>query len=189
MKSLHVAAILFFSGIIGLTSCSKKNDDVMPAPTQATPTTPTSTTTSTTTPTTTTTTSSTAALTSTGFVAKIDGKDYIPDFVYSKAVMPGNDGYYGIYGLDSRTGDVVFIGLPYAALVGTHKLSYVNYGGFSLGNGTDSYSTRVEPGEGTVTITKVTTTNVEGTFSFVAYNDKGTVKRTITDGKFNVPFK
>ncbi|WP_460947457.1 DUF6252 domain-containing protein [Spirosoma daeguense] len=190
MKTLHVAAILAFSGIIGLTSCSKKGDDVVPAPTQTTtPTTTTPTTNTTTAPVTATTTSTTTALATTGFVAKIDGKDYMPDLVYSKAVMPGNDGYYGIYGLDSKTGDVVFIGLPYAALVGTHKLSYVNYGGFSLGSGNDSFSTRVEPGEGTVTITKMTTTNVEGTFSFTAYNDKGTVKRTITEGRFNVPFK
>ncbi len=80
------------------------------------------------------------------------------------------------------------VALPYSALVGTHALSYVNYGVFSLGNGTDSFSTRVQPGEGTVTITNMTTTTVEGTFSFSAYSDKG-VKHTITEGKFSVPFK
>ncbi|GAB3952282.1 hypothetical protein GCM10028805_34000 [Spirosoma harenae] len=180
MKTLQVAAILAFSSIIGLSSCSKKSDDVMPAQTQ------TGTTTGSTTAQTTPTQSTTQA--TTGFFTKIDGKEYRPDFVYAKAVVPGNDGYYGIYGLDSKTGDVVMIALPYSALVGTHKLSYANFGAYSLGNGTNSFSTRYEPGEGTVTITNMTTTTVEGTFSFTAYSDKG-VKLTITEGKFSVPFK
>ena len=123
-----------------------------------------------------------------GFYTKVDGKEFRPDLVYARVAAPGNDGYYAIYGLDSKTSDVVMIALPYTALVGTHKLSYANFGVFSLGNGTNSFSTRVQPGDGTVTITKMTTTDVEGTFSFTAYSDKG-VKLTITEGKFSVPFK
>ncbi|QHV93921.1 DUF6252 family protein [Spirosoma endbachense] len=181
MKTLRVVAILAISSIFGLTSCSKKGDDVVPASTQTTPTTST-------TPSTTTTPGQSTTQTTSGFSTKVDGKDFIPDLVYAKVVAPGNDGYYAIYGLDSKTSDVVMIALPYSALVGTHKLSYVNFGVLSLGNGSDSFSTRVQPGDGTVTITKMTTTDVEGTFSFTAYSDKG-VKRTITEGKFNVPFK
>jgi hypothetical protein len=187
MKTLHVVAILAISGLFGLSSCSKKGDDVMPATTQTTPPTTTApaTTTTATAPTTTTTATTTTA---TGFFTKIDGKDFQPDLVYSRVAAPGIDGYYAIYGLDSRTSDVVMIALPYSALIGTHQLSYVNFGVLSPGNGTDSFSTRVQPGAGTVTITNMTTTNVEGTFSFTAYSDKG-VKRTLTEGRFNVPFK
>lgn len=195
MKTLHVVAVLAISGLFGLSSCSKKGDDVMPIATQTTPpsttTTAPTTTTTTTVPSTTTTapaTTTTASTTTTGFFAKIDGKEFQPDLVYSRVAAPGNDGYYAIYGLDSKTSDVVMIALPYSALIGTHQLSYVNFGTFSLGNGTDSFSTRVQPGEGTVTITKMTTINVEGTFSFTAYSDKG-VKRTVTEGKFNVLFR
>ncbi len=182
MKTLQVAAILAFSSLIGLTSCSKKLDDVMPAQTQTT-TTPATPTNGQTTPTQSTT------MSTTGFYSKIDGKEYRPDLVYARAAVPGNDGYYGIYGLDSKTGDVVVVQLPYsAAVVGTYKLSYVNFGSLSLGDGSNSFSTRYEPGDGTVTITKITTTDVVGTFSFTAYSDKG-VKRTITEGSFNVPIK
>jgi hypothetical protein len=167
MKTLRLLAILTICAIFTLTSCSKKNDDITPDPAQP---------------------GQSTDPNAAGFFSKINGKDFRPDLVYAKAVAPGDDGYYAIYGLDTKTSDVVMVALPYSALVGTHKLSYVNYGVFSLGNGTDSFSTRVEPGEGTVTVTKMTTTNVEGTFSFTAYSDKG-VKLTITDGKFNVLFK
>lgn len=162
MKTLRIVAILAISGIFSLSSCSKKGDEVTPGSTQ-----------NSTTP---------------GFFTKVDGKEFRPDLVYARVAAPGNDGYYAIYGLDSKTSDVVMIALPYSALVGTHKLSYANFGVFSLGNGTDSFSTRVQPGDGTVTITKMTTTDVEGTFSFTAYSDKG-VKRTITEGKFSAAFK
>ncbi len=183
MKTLRIVALLAISGIFGLSSCSKKGEDVMPAQAQ--------TTTPTTTPTTTTpqtTTAQSTTLATTGFVTKIDGKTFSPDLVYALAVAPGSDGYYAIYGLDSKTSDVAMIALPYTALVGTHKLSYANYGTFSLGNGSDSFSTRVEPGEGTVTITTLTTTQIIGTFTYTAYSDKG-VKRTLTEGSFNVPIK
>jgi hypothetical protein len=179
MKTLSVIAILTISGLFTLSSCSKKGDDVTPAATTQTPTT--------TKPTTTTTTTQSTSQ-STGFSSKIDGKDFRPDLGYAKAVAPGNEGYYAIYGLDSKTSDVVMIALPYSALAGTWKLSYVNFGALSLGDGSDSFSTRYEPGDGTVTITNMTTTMVEGTFSFTAYSNKG-VKRTITEGKFSVPFK
>lgn len=185
MKTLRVIAIVAISGVFGLSSCSKKGDDVIPAPTQTTPTTTTPTTT---TATTTPTQSTTQATSTLGFYTKIDGKVFQPDLVYARVAAPGNDGYYAIYGLDSKTSDVVMIALPYSALIGTHPLSYVNFGALSLGDGSNSFSTRVQPGEGTVTITNMTTTTVEGTFSFTAYSDKG-VKRTITEGKFSVPFK
>jgi hypothetical protein len=172
MKTLlKFVVVVALSGVFGLTSCSKKSDDIEPNPTDTkTPDT------------------KTPDANTPGFYAKIDGKEYRPDMVYSLVTMPANDGYYGIYGLDSKTGDVVVIGLPYAALVGTHALSYVNYGSLSLGDGSNSFSTRYEPGVGTITITSMTKTNVVGTFTFTAYSDKG-VKRTITEGKFNVPFK
>lgn len=175
MKTLRIAAIVAISGLFTLSACSKKSDDVVPVPTQ-------------TTPTTTTTPGQSTTQTTSAFVTKIDGKEFRPDLGYARVAAPGNDGYYAIYGLDSKTSDVVMIALPYSALIGTHPLSYVNFGALSLGNGTDSFSTRVQPGEGSVTITNMTTTIVEGTFSFTAYSDKG-VKRTITEGKFSVPFQ
>ncbi|GAB3994396.1 hypothetical protein GCM10028807_32090 [Spirosoma daeguense] len=168
MKTLRIASILVFSAIIGLTSCSKKNDDSVTPSQQGTGTG--------------TTTSSVA------FSTKVDGKDFKPDFAYAKISFPGNDGYYGIYGLDSKTSDVAVIALPNSAQVGTHELSSISFGSFSKGNGTESYSTVVKPGTGTVTITKKTSTEIVGTFSFTAYSDKG-VKITLTDGTFNVPIK
>ncbi|MBD2699878.1 hypothetical protein IC229_04475 [Spirosoma sp. BT702] len=165
MKTLRFAAILAFSGIISLTSCSKKNDDSV---------TPTGT--------------GTQQQSSVAFATKVDGKEFKPDFAYAKISFPGNDGYYGIYGLDSKTSDVAVIALPNSAQVGTHELSSISFGSFTKASTSDAYSTVVKPGTGTVTITKKTATEIAGTFSFTAYNEKG-IKITLTDGTFNVPIK
>ena len=178
MKTSHVITLLAISATLGLSACSKKSDDVTPAQTQttSTPTTPTSTTTA---PAATT----TAAV---GFQVKIDGKLFAPDFDYALASFPGADGYYAIYGLDSKTSDVVALALPYAVGEGTFPINTVNVGIMTINKA--DFST-VNGGSGTITITKKTATNLIGTFSFTAYDATGTVKSTLTEGSFNVGVK
>ncbi|GAB3890892.1 hypothetical protein GCM10028803_02150 [Larkinella knui] len=155
MKTSQFFAILAIIGLIGFSSCSKKSDDVAPEETATTA----------------------------GFRVKVDGKTYAPDFSYALASFPANDKYYGVYGLDSKTSDVVAIALPNTAGVGTHEISTVTFGVLNLGN--ESYST-INGGTGTITITKKTATNVVGTFSFTAYDATGKLKKALTEGSFNV---
>lgn len=163
MKIAHVVSLLAISTILSLSACSKKSDDVTPA----TPGTP--------------------AQTGAGVLVKVDGKLFAPDLNYALAAVPGKDYYYGIYGLDSKTSDVVVIALPYTVGEGTYPLNNVNVG--MLSTSKISFSTVVSGGTGTVTITKKTATNVVGTFSFTAYDDSGTQKSVLTEGSFNVAVK
>ena len=160
MKTAHVVTLLAISTILGLSACSKKSDDVTPA---------------------------TPAQTAAGVQVKVDGKLFAPDLNYALAAFPGRDYYYGIYGLDSKTSDVVVIALPYTVGEGTFPLNNVNIG--MLSTARTSFSTVVSGGTGTVTITKKTATNVVGTFSFTAYDDSGTQKSVLTEGSFNVAVK
>lgn len=118
-----------------------------------------------------------------GFRVKVDGKTYVPDFSYVLADFPGANGYYAIYGLDSKTSDVVAIALPNSAAVGTYAINAVNFGIVTINK--EDFST-INGGDGTVTITKKTDTNLVGTFSFTAYDATGKLKRSLTEGSFNV---
>ena len=157
MKTIQNVTLLALVALVGVSSCSKKSDDVTPAQTQTT--------------------------TQTGLSVKVDGKVYAPDFSYALATFPGANGYYAIYGLDSKTSDIVALALPTTAGEGTFTLSTVNLGILTIDK--EDYTT-INGGTGTITITKKTATNLVGTFSFTAYDATGTKKRTLTDGVFNV---
>ncbi|MVM29627.1 hypothetical protein GO755_06255 [Spirosoma sp. HMF4905] len=177
MKTTYVIAL--FAIISTLSACSKKSDDVMPAQTTTTPTTPTTTTTPTTP------TQSTTQVAA-GFQVKVDGYVYTPDLNYALTSSPADDTYYGIYGLDSKTGNLVALLLPKTVGEGTFPINTVNLGIMTVNQ--YDFSTR-NGGTGTVTITKKTATNVIGTFSFTTYDASGTIKSTLTEGSFNVAFK
>ena len=162
MKLTSLATLLAISATLSLSACSKKSDDVTPAST--TPTT-------------------TAAA---GFQVKINGTLFAPDMDYALATFPGGDGYYAIYGLDSKTSNVVLLALPNTVGEGTAPLNSTNVGGLTINQ--QEYTT-ANGGSGTVTITKKTATNLMGTFSFTAYDASGANKTTLTEGSFNVAFK
>ncbi|SEJ02842.1 hypothetical protein SAMN05216327_105356 [Dyadobacter sp. SG02] len=155
MKAFKVLAILSVFSITILTGCSKKSDDVNPDP----------------------------ATGAAGFKVKVDGKEYAPDFSYALASFPANDQYYAIYGLDSKTNDVVAIALPNTVKEGTFPINNVNFAVMTFNK--QDFST-INGGSGTITITKRTDSNIQGTFSLTAVDATGTLKRTLTDGSFNV---
>ena len=157
MKSFQFFAFFFMITLVGLTSCSKKNDDVNPDPSAAV-----------------------------GFKVKVDGKVYAPDYAYALANFPGANGYYAIYGLDSRTSDVVAIALPNSAAEGTYPINEANFASVTINK--EDFATR-NGGGGSVTITKKTATQLMGTFTFTAYDATGTQKRALTEGTFNVAIR
>lgn len=159
MKMSKFFVLLTIVGFVGFSSCSKKSDDVAPQE---------------------------EATDTAGFRVKIDGKSYAPDFSYALTNFPGNDKYYAIYGLDSKTNDVIAIALPNTAGVGTHQINDVNFGVMVMAQ--QNFST-INGGTGTITITKKTATNVVGTFSFTALDPAGTQKKALTEGSFNVAFR
>ena len=162
MKIAQFVSFMAIAALVSLSSCSKKSDDSV-------------------TPTTTTTTTSQA-----GFSVKIDGLPYAPDFAYALASSPGTSNYYAIYGLDSKSSDIVAIALPNTVAEGTYTLSNANFATMTMAK--EDFST-VNGGTGTVTIKTKTATNITGTFSFTAYDVTGTKKRVLTDGTFNVAIR
>ncbi|NIJ51547.1 DUF6252 family protein [Dyadobacter arcticus] len=154
MKTLQFFAALTFISLIGLTSCSKKSDDVTPEPDATV-----------------------------GFSVKVDGKAYAPDYAYALASFPGNDLYYAIYGVDSKTNDVVAIALPNTVKEGTVQINETNFAVMTLNK--ETFST-INGGTGTVTIKKRTATYVSGTFNIVVMDPTGTKKLNLTEGSFNV---
>ena len=159
MKTSRVITLLAILCTVGVSSCSKKSDDIAPAQTAA------------------------QASAQVAFQVKVDGKTYAPDFAYALASFPGNNGYFAIYGLDSKTNDVVALALPSTAVEGTYPLSTTNIGIVTY-NKVDF--TTINGGTGTITITKKTATSLTGSFSFTAYDATGTQKLTLTEGNFNV---
>lgn len=160
MKIAHVVTLLTIFCILSVSSCSKKSDDIVPAPTPTEAT--------------------------VGLQVKVDGKAYAPDYAYALATFPGANGYFAIYGLDSKTSDVVALALPTTAVEGTYPLNTVNIGILTINK--EDFST-VNGGTGSITITKKTATYMTGTFSFTAYDATGTIKRTLTEGAFNVTIR
>lgn len=154
MKTSQFALFFAFVAVLGLTSCSKKSDDVTPDPAGTV-----------------------------GFQVKVDGKLYAPDFAYALAESPGTANYYAIYGLDSKTSDVIALALPNTLGEGTHPINATNFG---IVNYNKEELSTVNGGTGTVTITKKTATNIAGTFSFTAMDATGKITRTLTAGSFNV---
>lgn len=154
MKTFKLLAILSILSITLFTGCSKKNDNVDPDP-----------------------------ATVVGFKVKVDGKVYAPDYAYALASFPANDLYYAIYGLDSKTSDIVAIALPKSVKEGTFPINNVNFAMATFDK--QDFST-INGGSGTITITKRTDTNIQGTFSFTAVDATGKLSRTLTDGNFNV---
>lgn len=159
MKIAQFFSFMAITALVSLSSCSKKSDDsVTPTTTQS----------------------------QAGFSVKIDGQPYAPDFAYALASSPGTSNYYAIYGLDSKTSDIVAIALPNTVAEGTYPLSNVNFATMTIAK--EDFST-VNGGTGTVTIKTKTATNITGTFSFTAYDVTGTKKRVLTDGTFNVAIR
>ena len=155
MKTFRLLSILSILCLTILTACSKKSDDVDPDP----------------------------ATGAAGFKVKVDWKDYASDFSYALATFPGKDGYYAIYGMNSKTSDIVAIALPNTVSEGTFPINTVNFAMMTLDK--QDFST-INGGEGTITISKKSATNLQGTFSFTAVDATGTLKRTLTEGSFNV---
>ena len=108
MKTSYLVLLFTVSATLCLSSCSKKSDDVMPAQT-------------------TTTTPGTAQTTPTQSTTqpvrvKVEGNLYTPDMNYALTTSPGDDNYFGVYGLDSKTGNLVALLLPKTVGVGTFPI-------------------------------------------------------------------
>jgi hypothetical protein len=121
MKTAQLVTLLAITATLGLSACSKKSDDVVPVPT-TTATTSTTPTTPTTTP------AQSTTQTAVGFQVKVDGYLYTPDLNYALTNSPADNNFFGVYGLDSKTGNLVALILPKTVGEGTYPINTVNLG-------------------------------------------------------------
>jgi hypothetical protein len=131
---------------------------------------------------------STPTVASSSFQCKVDGKDYKVEGTLAYGF--NFDTEFGVYGL---TGDgnqeTCFITIPGGTAKGTYAFDTKFRGNFTDIAKVD-YSTLWGSGSGSVTIEAIDAKHVAGTFYFTAYDgNTATVKKAITEGKFNVLFR
>lgn len=118
---------------------------------------------------------------------KIDGENFdaFDDFIrarkYSDIIEISGPGF---------AKSILFV-IPDTATRGSYSFSPEHSASYYFTDWAGSYTfcTNCGDGSGSVTIEFIDASRVKGTFQFIAYDaNTGTVRKTITEGKFNVPF-
>ncbi|MBL7827225.1 MAG: hypothetical protein JNJ57_11375 [Saprospiraceae bacterium] len=95
---------------------------------------------------------------------------------------------YGVF--DANGNETSYISLPLNITEGDHQLNDGEHIAYYVDANDVAYSTLWGSGSGTVTIESISEKSVKGTFSFNVYDsDTETVKKTVTEGEFNVDFR
>ncbi|MBC7777387.1 MAG: hypothetical protein H7246_18280 [Phycisphaerae bacterium] len=126
---------------------------------------------------------------STFFRFKVNGTDYEATGLLAYGTYFSN--YFVIYGIkDQNSNETCYISLPEGITVGTHALDDNDHSAYYIDAADVAYSTFWGTSSGSVTIEEIDASHVKGTFQFTAY-DSGTetIKKTITEGEFNVAFR
>ena len=126
---------------------------------------------------------------STFFRFKIDGADYEATGLLAYATNFSD--YFVIYGVKTQgSTETCYISLPQGIGTGTHNLDDSDHSGYYVDGSSKAFSTNWGASTGTITIDEIDAAHVKGSFQFTAYDsDTETVKRTITEGQFNVEFR
>lgn len=126
---------------------------------------------------------------STFFRFKLDGASYEATGLLAYATTFSD--YFVIYGIkDQNSTETCYISLPKGIGTGTHNLDDSDHSGYYVDGSSTAFSTQWGASSGTVTIEELDDSHVKGTFQFTVFDsDTETVKRTITEGEFNVTFR
>ncbi|GEM_PF-2584445 len=126
---------------------------------------------------------------STFFRFKVNGTDYEATGLLAYATNFSD--HFTIYGIkDQSSTETSFISLPLGSPAGVYTLGDSDHSAYYIDASNVTYSTNWGASNGTVTIEEIDASHVKGTFQFTAF-DSGTetVKKTITEGAFNVAFR
>ncbi|MCC6410044.1 MAG: hypothetical protein IT270_00210 [Saprospiraceae bacterium] len=123
------------------------------------------------------------------FSAKIDGASFESSDLLAYAVDFTD--YLNFYGVKDQTAvESCYISVPKGTTPGTYTFNQNEYFAlYSDANGV-GYSSRWGLGSGSVTIEEIDASHAKGTFQFTAYDaTTETMKKTFTEGKFDVDFR
>ncbi len=123
------------------------------------------------------------------FRCRIDGGSYEASGLLAYGTYFSD--YFVIYGVKSQgSSETCYISLPEGIGVGTHSLDDADHIGYYVDGANIAYSTNWGASSGTVTIEEIDASHVKGSFQFRAYDsDTETIKKTISEGEFNVEFR
>lgn len=121
------------------------------------------------------------------FTCKIDNQTYHAEGILAYGADFTNS--VNVYGLTDLEGsNAIYVALPKNLKEGTYTFNDEVYGIMAMGD--KSYSTLLEGGEGTVTVSSFDGVNIQGTFSFTAIDfDDYETTTVVTDGTFNVAIR
>lgn len=126
---------------------------------------------------------------STFFRFKVDGASFEATGLLAYAVdFSSENTFYGIK--DQSGNESCYINVPATATPGTYTLDGGDYNAYYIDANDKSYSTHWGDGIGTLTIEEIDGSHAKGTFQFDCYDSATeTLKKTITEGEFNVAFR
>lgn len=129
----------------------------------------------------------------TGFTASVDGTAYTYDQYTHVSVSTAAPGTYVLIGsriVSGTTAESITLSIYNISATGTYPLGVnaTNFGGIaSVQEGATSFTTPLNGGSGTVTVTTLTSTRIAGTFAFTAANPlTPTSIKTVTNGSFDL---
>ena len=123
------------------------------------------------------------------FEFKVNGRDFKASGLLAYATNFSDD--FAIYGIeDQNSKEVCYISLPKGIAAGTHALNDGDHSGYYVDADNQAFSTNWGASSGSVTIEEIDASHVKGTFQFIAYDsDTESIKKTLSEGKFNVDFR
>jgi len=126
---------------------------------------------------------------STFFRFKVDGKDYEATGILAYATKFTDD--FTIYGIQNQNStETAYISLPLGSPVGTYTLGTIDHSAYYIDASNVTFSTFWGASSGSVTIEEIDASHVKGTFQCTVFDsDTELVKKTITEGEFNVDFR
>jgi hypothetical protein len=123
------------------------------------------------------------------FRAKIDGVSFEASGLLAYAVDFTD--YLNFYGVKDQTAvESCYISVPKGTTPGTYTFNQNEYFALYSDASGVGYSSRWGMGSGSVTIEEIDASHAKGTFQCVLYDaTTETVKKTFTEGKFDVDFR
>ncbi|MBL7810043.1 MAG: hypothetical protein JNN28_19630 [Saprospiraceae bacterium] len=123
------------------------------------------------------------------FRFKVDGASFEATGLLAYGVNFSSErSFYGLK--DQSSTETCYINVPADVTPGSYPLGGGAYDAYYIDGSNKTFSTNWGASEGTVTIEEIDETHAKGTFQFIAFDsDTETVKKTISEGEFNVVFR
>ncbi|MEM8525128.1 MAG: DUF6252 family protein [Bacteroidota bacterium] len=119
------------------------------------------------------------------FECSLDGEQYEAKGLFAYATTFTTDNTIAIYGLRNNGDNTIYLSIPNEGQKKTYQLGLDKDGDGYVVLSKGTFITTLENGSGEVEVTKVNDKDIEGTFSFTAFDGNG-AKVEVSGGEFKV---